>query len=95
MEQDKTDGLLPVMQFEDVAPQQQAPGEGDVEIYIGKSTLNFTEPEPQGAYRALQPDGELTWTVKWYVRELKDPQLMQAGNRALVKLAGQLVRERL
>lgn len=66
-----------------------------MEIYIGKSTLNFTEPEPQGAYRALQPDGELTWTVKWYVRELKDPQLMQAGNPALVKLALQLVRERL
>lgn len=85
------DGLLLVKQFEDVAPQQQAPGEGDVEIYVAKSGANFTEIEPQGPYQTLQPGEELTWTVKWYVRELK--QAIEAGNPALVQQARNLIRE--
>jgi len=85
-------GLLLVKQFEDVAPQQQAPGEGDVEIYIGKLNANFTEIEPQGPYQALQPGQELTWTVKWYVRELNEQQAVEAGSPALVQRVRSLVR---
>jgi hypothetical protein len=87
------DGLLLVKQFEDIAPQRQAPGEGDVEIYVGKPHLNFTEIEPQGAYQALQPGEELTWKVRWYVRKLKEQQKIEAGNPALVQQVRRLVME--
>jgi hypothetical protein len=87
------DGLLLVKQFEDITPQQQAPGEGDVEIYVGKPHLNFTEIEPQGAYQALQPGEALTWKVTWYVRKLNAQQKIAAGNPALVQQARRLVME--
>jgi hypothetical protein len=59
-------GLLFVKKFEDLQPDQPAPGEAEVQAYaaIGKA---FVEIEEQGAYTTLQPGASLDYTVRWNV----------------------------
>jgi hypothetical protein len=74
--------------FSDISPQQQAPGEGEIEIYANRSYL---EIEQQGAYTEIKPGEVSQWTVRWYLRKLPsgvDPTL---GSPSLVAFVQEIV----
>lgn len=59
-------GLLLVKQFTDLDASQPAPGEAEVQVYVNRGTT-YIELESQGAYTALNPGQQLSWTVCWYL----------------------------
>ena len=74
--------------FDDVAPADRAPGEGEIELYVkGKS---HQEIEQQGAYVDIPKGGSKDWTVKWYLRALPEDATQTVGDRVLVDVARNL-----
>ena len=59
-------GLLLVKRFDDLTPEQPAPDEAEVQVYVNRGKAHI-ELESQGAYQLLQPKGSLSWTVRWYL----------------------------
>ena len=59
-------GLLLVKRFDDLTPEQPAPGEAEIQVYVNRGKAHI-ELESQGAYRLLQPKESLSWTVRWYL----------------------------
>lgn len=59
-------GLLFVKKFQDLTPEEPAPAEAEIQIYVNTGKT-FVEIEEQGAYTELQPGEELNWTVRWYL----------------------------
>ena len=59
-------GLLLVKRFDDLTPEQPAPDEAEVQVYVNRGKAHI-ELESQGAYQLLQPGESLTWTVRWYL----------------------------
>ncbi len=59
-------GLLLVKQFTDLDASQPAPGEAEVQVYVNRGST-YIELESQGAYTALNPGQQLSWTVCWYL----------------------------
>jgi hypothetical protein len=59
-------GLLLVKRFDDLSPEQPAPGEAEIQIYVNRGRT-YIELESQGAYQQLQPGESLSWTVRWYL----------------------------
>ncbi len=76
--------LLMVKRFEDVLPGQQAPGEGEIELYAEADKL-YEEVEQQGRYAPILPGHSLTWSVRWALVPLSAPAVL--GDPALVALA--------
>ena len=62
-----SNGLLLVKRFEDLNPSQPAPNEAEIQVYVNRGKT-YIELESQGAYTTLQPNGQLTWTVRWYLQ---------------------------
>jgi hypothetical protein len=75
--------LVFVKVFPDVPREAQAPGEGEIEIYVHESG-RFVEVEQQGAYVELAPGESSTWTVRWLVRRLPEGIGTEPRNRKLV-----------
>ena len=71
------DGLLLVKKFQDLQPNQPAPGEAEVQVYVNRGNT-YIELESQGAYTQLQPGEALRWTVRWYLQPV-DQNLSRAG----------------
>ena len=62
----RDNGLIFTKRFPDIAPEDAAPGEAEIQVYInGRKT--FVEIEAQGPYTVLEPGGKLDWTVRWYL----------------------------
>ena len=61
-----TNGLLLVKRFEDLDATQPAPGEAEVQVYVNRGKT-YIELENQGPYSTLQPQQQLSWTVRWYL----------------------------
>ena len=59
-------GLLLVKRFDDLTPEQSAPGEAEIQVYVNRGKAHI-ELESQGAYQLLQPKESLSWTVRWYL----------------------------
>lgn len=59
-------GLLLVKSFEDIAADQAAPGEAEIQVYANPGKT-FVEIEEQGPYTSLAPGASLDWTVRWYL----------------------------
>ena len=59
-------GLLLVKRFDDLTPEQPAPDEAEVQVYVNRGKAHI-ELESQGAYQLLQPKEKLSWTVRWYL----------------------------
>lgn len=76
-------GLLFVKEFDDLAPEEPAPAEGEIQIYVNPGKT-FVEIEEQGAYTTLQAGEELNWTVNWY---LIPTDLPEVPSKALLKKA--------
>lgn len=65
-----TDGeRLLVFAFEDVPSGSEAPGEGEIEIYVDDAG-KFVEVEHQGAYAELAPGASRRWDVTWLLDRL-------------------------
>ena len=59
-------GLLLVKRFDDLTPEQPAPGEAEIQVYVNRGKAHI-ELESQGAYQLLQPKESFSWTVRWYL----------------------------
>lgn len=59
-----SNGLLMMKQFDDLTPEQPAPGEAEIQVYVNMRKT-YIELESQGAYTTLEPGGQLHWTVRW------------------------------
>ena len=59
-------GLLLVKRFEDLDATQPAPGEAEVQVYVNRGKT-YIELENQGPFSTLQPQQQLSWTVRWYL----------------------------
>lgn len=75
--------------FADIAPEQQAPGEGEIEIYANRS---YVEVEQQGAFSEIAPGARLSWAVRWYLRTIPPDIDSSVGSRALVALVQESIR---
>ncbi len=80
-------GLLLVKQFDDLTPQQPAPGEAEIQVYVNRGKT-YIELESQGAYTTLGPGEELSWTVRWRLV----PYEGAAPSKKLVKKVRKMVR---
>jgi hypothetical protein len=77
-----------VKQFADVPVSMQAPApEAEIAIYAAPT---YVELEPQGPYTQLMPGQSVSWTVRWYARQLPANVMPTVGNAELVKLAASL-----
>lgn len=68
--------LLLVKQFDDLTPDQHAPDEAEIQVYVNRGKT-YIELESQGEYTALKPNEQLRWTVKWYLIPLQKETLEQ------------------
>ena len=64
-------GLLLVKKFNDLKPTDPAPDEAEIQVYVNRGKT-YIELESQGAYTTLQPKEELSWTVRWYLKPIKE-----------------------
>ena len=62
----RDNGLVLTQRFPDIAPEEAAPGEAEIQVYID-ARKSFVEIEAQGPYTELQPGEKLDWTVRWYL----------------------------
>jgi len=74
--------LVFIKTFPAVEPSAFAPGEGEIEIY---STPVYEEIEPQGPRATLRGTASLSWSVRWYLRELPAAAKVAVGDAELVK----------
>jgi hypothetical protein len=79
--------LLFIKSFKDVGPEDQAPGEGEIEIYAND---RYVEVEVQGRYESIDPGAALAWTVTWQLCRL--PAALPVAPGALASLAARLAR---
>lgn len=59
-------GLALNKHFEDLTPDQPAPDEAEIQIYVHQGDA-YVELESQGAYIELKPGEESSWQVSWSV----------------------------
>ena len=86
-------GLLLVKRFDDLTPEQPAPGEAEIQVYVNRGKAHI-ELESQGAYQLLQPKESLSWTVRWYLQPYEgeavpSEQLVRQVKRLLPTLTSQ------
>ena len=62
----RDNGLVMTKRFADIAQEDAAPGEAEIQVYID-ARKSFVEIEAQGPYTELQPGEKLDWTVRWYL----------------------------
>lgn len=84
------DGLLFVKAFGDIPPTQAAPSEAEIELY-SDPTHSYIEVENQGALTRLAAGASLTWTVRWFLRELDASVPVEMGGAALLSTVRALV----
>lgn len=80
-------GMIFVKKFPDISFREQAPKEGEVELYVSpvEQGHSYMEIEHQGAYLSLTPGESLTWKMIWYLRKLPSDIKVEIGNQKLVK----------
>jgi hypothetical protein len=82
-------GLLFVKTFDDLGPERQAPGEGEVEVY---GNDRYVEVEAQGPYLALRPGDSTVWSVRWHLRPIPAAVAVAVGSADLFELAERVAR---
>jgi hypothetical protein len=73
-----------VKKFADVPTDQQAPKEGEIEIYANRAHT-YIEIENQGPYAPLAPTATATWTIRWTLRKIPSDVEKTAGSASLAK----------
>ena len=59
-------GLVLTQKFPDITPEEAAPGEAEIQVYID-ARKSFVEIEAQGPYTELKPGEKLDWPVRWFL----------------------------
>jgi hypothetical protein len=85
------DEIILIKQFADINPNQAAPDEEEVEIYVDKQK-SYIELENQGIYRTLLPSDTLIYDVKWYIRRLPSNIQSRIGNNDLIEYVRGVIR---
>ena len=78
-------GVLFIKQFPDTKPENYAPQQGEVEIYVNKEK-SYTELENHGGYQVLKPDESLRYQVNWYLVPIPESTSITIGNQSLIEL---------
>jgi len=89
------EGAVLVKVFADIPPAEQAPGEGEIEIYAngaGNPARNYIEVEVQGPYREIAPAAASSWKMKWYLKKYPAGAQTTVGNAALLDFVKALAR---
>jgi hypothetical protein len=76
-------GMLFIKKFPIIKPDQAAPGEKNVEMYVNKEK-SYIELENQGVYEKLLPNNSLIYQVKWYARKLPNGIIVQPDDTNLI-----------
>ena len=79
-------GLLLVKAFQNLAADEPAPGEAEVQVYVNRGKT-YIELESQGAYTLLQPGQQLHWTVTWHLL----PAASSAPSEALMNQIAHII----
>jgi hypothetical protein len=87
-----TNDLLFVKTFGDIEPTQAAPGEAEIELFANPTKL-YIELEEQGALTRLNAGSSLTWTTRWFLRELDPSVSVEPGSTSLLNTVRTLVRD--
>lgn len=82
--------VLLVKQFGDIPVAQQAPDEGEIEIYVS-GPEEYIEIEQQGPYTPIAMGESKTWTVTWHVRKLPAGMTAAVGDQMLVDYVTSLI----
>ena len=77
------DSILFVKQFADVAFEEQAPGEGEIELWL-TGDHSYIELENQGKYDEIPAEYQSEYLVKWFVRKMPANISLSVGNQELV-----------
>ena len=85
------DGILYVRKFQDVPADKQAPGEGEIELWLNGAT-SYIELEIQSEYTNVAPGDSLVWNVTWYLRKLPARVSTDVGSTSLVSYVENLVK---
>lgn len=72
--------------FPDIEKANAATGEAEVEIYTSPD-LPYTELENQGNYIDIAAGDSVSWTVKWFLRNLPTDINVAAGDQKLINYA--------
>ena len=84
------DGYIFIKSFEDVHPENQAPNEGEIPIYIDSKSQNV-EIEVQGPYTNIKPGKELLWKMKWFVRKMPNNLKTESANKELIEFVKSVI----
>jgi hypothetical protein len=79
-----------VKKFDDAVATDNAPGEKEIELYYSGPT-NYIELENQSAYTNIAIGDSVSWTMKWYLRNLPSGIEAQTGNIDLVNYVRNIV----
>jgi len=79
-------GVMMVKKFADITPDQPAPKEAEIQVYINANST-YVELESQGAYTELKPGESFDWAVRWYLVPVDDSEL---PSKAILKKAQKL-----
>ena len=66
----RDNGLVMTKRFADIAQEDAAPGEAEIQVYID-ARKSFVEIEAQGPYTELAPGEKLDWAVRGNLAEDK------------------------
>jgi hypothetical protein len=77
------DSILFVKQFADVPSGDEAPGEGEIELWLTGDHY-YIELENQGIYDEIPADYLSEYKVKWYARKIPKNITLEVGNKELV-----------
>ncbi|MES2638459.1 MAG: hypothetical protein V4850_03230 [Myxococcota bacterium] len=75
------DGVLFVETFADIAAQDQAPSEGEIELFAAE---DYVELENQGALTTIAPGEGVTHTVRWLAQTVPEGVAVGVGSEGLV-----------
>ncbi|MGK7396622.1 MAG: DUF4380 domain-containing protein [Candidatus Cyclobacteriaceae bacterium M3_2C_046] len=84
------EGVLFIKTFPDIAPEQAAPSEEEVEIYAHRDK-SYIELENQSAFQQLLPGDSLDWPVVWHLHQIPPDLKVETGNEALIQLVRTLI----
>jgi hypothetical protein len=77
--------MMLLKKHENIAANAQAPGQSEVEIYLSGDSW-YIEVETQGRYSSIGAGKSITWTMKWYPRQLSKDIKVALGSPELVSL---------
>jgi hypothetical protein len=84
------DGRVFIKKFPDVKPEDQAPGEAEVSIYVD-ATSDYVEFEIQGKYGAIKQGDRISWSVEWFAANIPANIKVERGSKELVEFVRNII----